>query len=170
MGNEKTTGPEAKRPQNRHLIPLSERSPEERAAIIEKGHKAARESLMTGVRRKTAAELMRLFCDVQLTDKRVIKRFDGYGIPADDLNNLTVMVVAIGQKAQMGDVTAFEKVLDLLGEKGVSAEKRENNLLEALYGLVDITKGLINSDALSELQPEAKSDADVVDETGDAGV
>lgn len=146
------------RPQNKNLIPLNRRSPEERRAIGSKGGKACAERR---AQKKAAAEMMQLFCELPIVDGRTKNRLKRLGIEPNDMTNKMQMVVAIGKLAQAGNVYAFDKVLELLGEGGISSVTKENNLIDALMGAV-ISKA-VNTDDLPEIQRTAKSDSDLVD-------
>lgn len=146
------------RPQDKHLIPLNQRSPEEARAIQSKGGKVTAERRR---QQKAAAELMQQFCDLPITDGRRKNRLKRLGIENDDLTNKMLMVVSIGQMAQAGNVYAFEKVLELLGEGGVTAGGKENNLLEALMQCAEKD---VNTDDIPELQQAAEPDPDMVDQ------
>ena len=145
------------RPQNKNLITMRDRTPEERHAMQSKGGKVCAERR---AQKKAAAEMMQMFCDLPVTDGRRKNKLKRLGIEANDMTNKMQMVVAIGQLAQAGNVYAFDKVLELLGEGGMSTLAKENNLLEAL---LKGTAGGFDTDDLPELQQTAESDADVVD-------
>lgn len=146
------------RPQDKHLIPLTQRSEEEARAIRSAGGKASQAKRR---KMKAAAELMQIFCDLPVSDGRKKNRLKRLGFEEDDLSNKALMVAAIGQLAQAGNVYAFEKVLELLGEDGLSVVKKENNLLEAI---VNSTAEDVNTDDIPEIQQEADADADVVEQ------
>lgn len=146
------------RPQDKHLIPLTQRSEAEAYAIRSAGGKASQAKRK---QKKAAAELMQIFCDLPVSDGRKKNRLKRLGFDEDDLSNKALMVAAIGRLAQAGNVYAFEKVLELLGEDGMSAVKKENNLLEAI---VNSTTEDVNTDDIPEIQQEAESDADLVEQ------
>jgi len=136
---------------------MRDRTPEEHKALSSKGGKVCAERR---AQKKAAAEMMQMFCDLPVTDGRRKNKLKRLGIEANDMTNKMQMVVAIGQLAQAGNVYAFDKVLELLGEGGMSTLAKENNLLEAL---LKGTAGGLNTDDLPELQQTSESDADVVD-------
>ncbi len=146
------------RPQNKNLIPMNQRTMEERKAIGSKGGKVCAERR---AQKKAAAEMMQMFCDLPVVDGRTKNRLKRLGIESDDMTNKMQMIVAIGKLAQAGNVYAFDKVLELLGEGGMSAASKENNLIEAL---LNVAAGKVNTDDIPELQHAAKPDADVVDQ------
>lgn len=146
------------RPQNKNLIPVTERSEEEAHAIRSAGGKACAEKRR---QQKAAAELMQTFCNLPVSDGRKRNRLKRLGFAEDDLNNKALMVAAIGQMAQAGNVYAFEKVLELLGETGVSGVDKENNLLEAI---VNSTMEDLDTDDIPEIQQTAESGSDVVEQ------
>lgn len=103
----------ADRPQNKNLVPLNERTPEERAIIQSMGGKACQEKRRQA---RAVADLARAFSDLPISDGRVRNKLKRLGVDPDDLNNKMAMVVALGKRAMAGDVFAFEKFMELLGE------------------------------------------------------
>ena len=159
----KSTNPNwrTSRPQNKNLIPFNELPKDQLRSIQSAGGKA---SAKAARERKAMAELMKIFCDLPIADKRRSARLKRLGIEENDLTNKMSIAVAIGESAQSGNVYAADKVLQLLGEHQVTAADKVNNLLEALSDIViKDEKNGENFDDIHEIQPEAESDADVVD-------
>lgn len=147
----------AERPQNKNLIGFDKMPEDRQRELASLGGKACQEARK---QRKAAADLMKMFCELPLTDGRVKNRLKRAGIASEEQTNKMLMVVSIAKAAQAGNVYAFEKVLDLLGEGGMTAGGKENNLLEALKL---VSSGSVNIDDLPELQQAAESDSDMVD-------
>lgn len=145
------------RPQDKHLIPLTERSAEEAHAIRSAGGKAKAENER---KRKAMAELLTLYSDLPINDKRKAKRLVKLGIEQADLTQKVLIADAIMKGAQAGNSYLIQLYLDIIGEAGLGGPVKENNLLEAI---MNSTKEDVNTDDISELQQEAKSDADVVE-------
>lgn len=147
------------RPQNKHLIPLTERSEEEARAIRSAGGKAVQEQR----KKKTEQQyLLGKYASTPLLDKRTIKKFERMGFEDEELNRALEITDAIMKGAKKGDPRMIEIYLRLTGEERAEAKPKENNLLDAL---INGTKEDIDADDIPELQQEAESDADVVEQT-----
>lgn len=145
------------RPQDKHLIPLTERSEEEAHAIRSAGGKAAQEKRK---QQRLMTEMLQIYSGLPITDKRKKKRLANMGIEEEDLTQKTLVADALMRAAQAGNTYAIQMYLELMGEAGLGGPVKENNLLEALQ---DSTKEDLNTDDLPELQQEAEADADVVE-------
>ena len=146
------------RPQDKHLIPLTERSEEEAHAIRSAGGKAVQEKKR---QQKLMAELLQIYSDLPITDKRRKNRLKRLGLTEEDLlTQKTLVADAIMRGAQNGNTYAIQLYLDLMGESGLGGSTKQNNLLEAIQ---DQTKEDIDTDDIPEIQQAAESDADVVE-------
>lgn len=147
------------RPQNKNLISLNDRSPEEAYAIRSAGGKASQEKRR---RQKEFAELLQLYSELPVLKGKARARLEKLGIADEDLTQKALVVDALVQVAQLGNVPAIQLYVDLLGENGGGAPK-ENNLLTAL---LDGTKEDINADDIPELKQTAESSNDMVESAG----
>ena len=145
------------RPQDKHLIPLTERSEEEAHAIRSAGGKATAEKRR---QQRLMTELLQIYSDLPINDKRRKNRLKRLGIEETDLTQKTLIADAIMRSAQAGNTYAIQLYLDLIGESGLGGSTKENNLLEALQ---DSTKEDIDTDDIPELQQTSESDVDVVE-------
>lgn len=145
------------RPQDKHLIPLTERSEEEAHAIRSAGGKAVQEKKR---QQKLMTELLQIYSDLPITDKKRKGRLKRLGIEEADLTQKTLIADAIMKAAQGGNTYAIQLYLDLMGESGLGGPVKENNLLDAIQ---NATKEDMNTDDLPELQQAAASDTDVVE-------
>lgn len=147
------------RPQDKHLIPLTERSPEDAYAIRSAGGKAAQEK-----RRKCTEQqyLLSKYAGVPILDKRTIKKFERMGFEDEEINKALEITEAIMKGAKNGDPRMIEIYLRLTGEEKPETAPKENNLLEAIN---QSTKEDIDTDDLSELQQAAELDSDLVEQT-----
>lgn len=145
------------RPQDKNLIPLTERSEEEAHAIRSAGGKAVQEKKK---QQKLMTELLTIYSDLPITDKKRKGRLMRLGIKDDDLTQKTLIADAIMRAAQSGNTYAIQLYLDLVGESGLGGSDKKNNLLEAL---IEQTKEDIDTDDIPELQQATESDADVVE-------
>ena len=106
-------------------------------------------------------ELLQIYSDLPIKDKRRKNRLAKLGFVEEDLSQKTLIADAIMRAAQAGNTYAIQLYLDLLGESGLGGPTKENNLLDAL---VKGTKEDIDADDIPELQQEAESDADMVEQ------
>lgn len=147
------------RPQNKHLIPLTERSEEEAHAIRSKGGRASQE------KRKKRTEqqyLLGKYAGLPILDKRTVKKYESMGFESDDINRALEITEAIMEGARCGDPRMVEIYLRLTGEERPETKTKDNNLLEAIQ---NSTKEDLDTDDLPELQQTAKLDADMVEQT-----
>lgn len=145
------------RPQDKHLIPLTERSEEEAHAIRSAGGKAAQEKRR---QQKLMSELLSIYSDLPINDKRKSKRLAKLGLEETDLTQKALIADAIMKGAQAGNSYLIQMYMDIIGESGMGGPAKENNLLDAI---VNSTKEDVNTDDLPELQQTAESDTDVVE-------
>lgn len=145
------------RPQDKNLIPLTERSEEEAHAIRSAGGKAVQ------AKRKKETEqqyLLGKYAGLPVLDKRTIKKFERMGFEDEEINRALEVTEAIMKGARNGDPRMIEIYLRLMGEEQAEPQVKENNLLDAIR---NSTKEDIDTDDLPELQQEAELDADVVE-------
>ena len=145
------------RPQDKHLIPLTERSEEEAHAIRSAGGKAVQEKKR---QQRLMSELLTLYSDLPILDNRRKSRLKKLGIEEADLTQKALIADAIMKGAQAGNSYLIQMYLEIVGEAGIGGPVKENNLLDAI---MNSTKEDIDTDDLPELQQEAESDADVVE-------
>ena len=145
------------RPQDKHLIPLTERSEEEAHAIRSAGGKAAQQKRKE---KQMMADLLELYSGLPITDKRKKNRLAKLGIPTEELTQKLLVADALMRSAQAGNTYAIQLYMEITGEAGMGGPAKENNLLEAIQ---DSTKEDIDTDDLPELQQTAEADVDVVE-------
>lgn len=147
------------RPQDKNLIPLTERSEEEAHAIRSAGGKAAQEQRK---KRTEQQYLLSKYAGAQILDKRTIKKFERMGFENEEISRALEITDAIMKGAKAGDPRMIEIYLRLMGEERAETKPKENNLLDAL---INETKENIDADDIPELQQEAESDDDMVEQT-----
>lgn len=103
----------------KNLIPQSQRSPNEVRENGRKGGKASGKARRAKVKMRKLVEMF-AYLDV---NKDVENKMRMLGIPDEGMLVLMQSVVAIFNKANKGDVSAFNAIRDLLGEK--PTEKQE---------------------------------------------
>lgn len=145
------------RPQNKNLIPLTERSPEEAHAIRSAGGKAVQEQRR---KKQQLADLLTLYADLPIKDARVRKRLKNLGIPEEELTQRMHIADAVMKAAQKGNIYAVDLFREITGEGG--AVKQENNLLDAIKKSIEEQGGL-NTDDIPEIQQTANAGNDLVD-------
>lgn len=145
------------RPQDKHLIPLTERSEEEAHAIRSAGGKASQAARK---RRTEQAYLLGKYAGAPILDKRTVKKFERMGFNDDEISRALEITDAIMKGAIAGDSRMIEIYLRLTGETQSDTKPKDNNLLEAIQ---NATKEDVNTDDLPELQQAAASDTDVVE-------
>ena len=145
------------RPQDKHLIPLTERSEEEAHAIRSAGGKASQQKRRE---KQMMADLVELYSGRPITDQRTKNRLAKLGIPPEELTQKLLVADALIRAAQAGNTYAIQMFMEITGEAGMSGPAKENNLLEAIR---DATKEDMDTDDLPELQQEATADTDLVE-------
>lgn len=145
------------RPQDKHLIPLTERSEEEAHAIRSAGGKASQQKRRE---KQMMADLVELYSGLPITDKRKKNRLAKLGIPPEELTQKLLVADALIRAAQAGNTYAIQMFMEITGEAGMSDPAKENNLLEAIQ---NATKEDMDTDDLPELQQAATADTDLVE-------
>ena len=145
------------RPQDKHLIPLTERSEEEAHAIRSAGGKAAQQKRRE---KQMMADLVELYSGLPITDKRKKNRLAKLGIPPEELTQKLLVADALIRAAQAGNTYAIQMFMEITGEAGMSGPAKENNLLEAIQ---NATKEDMDTDDLPELQQAATADTDLME-------
>ncbi|MBQ7047686.1 MAG: hypothetical protein IJN86_01945 [Clostridia bacterium] len=145
------------RPQDKHLIPLTERTEEEAHAIRSAGGKASQQKRKE---KQMMADLLELYSGLPITDKRKKNRLAKLGIPTEELTQKLLVADALMRSAQAGNTYAIQLYMEITGEAGMGGPAKENNLLQAIQ---DSTKEDMDTDDLPELQQTAEADVDVVE-------
>lgn len=145
------------RPQDKYLIPLTERTEEEAHAIRSAGGKASQQKRKE---KQMMADLLELYSGLPITDKRKKNRLAKLGIPTEELTQKLLVADALMRSAQAGNTYAIQLYMEITGEAGMGGPAKENNLLQAIQ---DSTKEDMDTDDLPELQQTAEADVDVVE-------
>lgn len=147
------------RPQDKNLKLFGSGAftPEEEHAIRSKGGKACHEA---NKRRKAMAELLQIYADLPITNKKVAKQLKNMGFSEDDLTQKLEVANAIMKRAKGGDFYHVQMFLELTGEMGNGGNGKENNLLSAI---VNSTAEEVDVSDLPEIQQETESDSDLVE-------
>lgn len=133
------------RPQNKNLIELQNRPPEEAQAIRSKGGKVKAQK---DKEKKALAEMVQIISDLPIKDKKSLGRLTRMGVTEEDgLTQKMLIADALVRACKQGNTYALSLYLELTGE--TAGAGKENNLLEALQ---EATKEDIDTDDIPEIQ------------------
>lgn len=116
-----------------NLIPQSKRTKKEQREIASKGGKASGEARRA---KKTLKEYMNFLLSLPVADVRKFNKLSSMGVPPDGIDNKMLMVAALMQAAQNGDVSAAKEVRNIIGED-VSTVGGDGMLEDLIEGLKD---------------------------------
>lgn len=107
----------------KNLIPQAQRSPKEARENGRKGGKASGEARRA---KRTLRELVEIFGNLAVGDE-ARKKMKEIGIPEELWTRKMQPVVALYNKANKGDVAAFNAIRDIVGEKPVDRTQLEGS-------------------------------------------
>ena len=116
-------------PNEKNLIPNSERTPEERREIATAGGKA---SGVSRRRKRSLKEAADLYLSLPVSDRRVWNKIARRGVDPDDIDNQMAMIIGLTMAATAGDAKAAKVIVDLLGEDAHSEEAAVHPLVSDL--------------------------------------
>nr|DAH06001.1 MAG TPA: Stress-induced bacterial acidophilic repeat motif [Caudoviricetes sp.]DAO24621.1 MAG TPA: Stress-induced bacterial acidophilic repeat motif [Caudoviricetes sp.] len=102
-------------PNERNLIPMEKRSPEEAREMGRKGGRASGEARR---RKKSLREAAELYLSLPVSDKRKWNKLSEDGVPPEDVNNQMAIIAGLSIKAAKGDAKAAKVLFDLLPTDG----------------------------------------------------
>ena len=120
-------------PNEKNLIPNSERTPEERREIATAGGKA---SGVSRRRKRSLKEAADLYLSLPVSDRRVWNKIARRGVDPDDIDNQMAMIIGLTIAATAGDAKAAKVIVDLLGEDSHSEEAAVHPLVSDLVTAV----------------------------------
>lgn len=100
-------------PNEKNLIPNSERTPEELREITSKGGKASGAARR---RKRSLKEAADLYLSLPVADRRRWNKVARRGVEPEDVDNQMAMIIGLVEAATMGDARAGRLVVDLIGE------------------------------------------------------
>ena len=150
------------RPQNKNLIPVTERSREEMMAISRKGGQARAAQIK---KQQDMKALVAMMSELPITDGRVKARMRRMGIPEEEFTQKLLVADALIKAAQTGSTQAIDRYLELTGESGGRGGGKKNNILDALGVGLRGEEGAITPDDIPEIFQAPEPGADVVGET-----
>lgn len=106
-------------PNEENLIPNSERTPEERREIAQKGGIASGAARR---RKRSLREAADLYLSLPVADKRQVNKLLRRYVPEEDIDNQMAMIAGLHAAATDGDARAAAVLVKLLGEE-TPAEK-----------------------------------------------
>ena len=102
-----------------NLIPFQDRTEKERRELAKKAGKASVEARR---KKRTLREMVRTFGELQVEGKAA-HAMEELGIEREMQNRFMQGVVSLFNKANKGDVSAFNAIRDIIGEKPVDETK-----------------------------------------------
>ena len=120
-------------PNEKNLIPNSERTPEERREIATAGGKA---SGVSRRRKRSLKEAADLYLSLPVSDRRVWNKIARRGVDPEDIDNQMAMIIGLTMAATAGDARAAKVIVDLLGEDAHSEEAAVHPLVSDLVTAV----------------------------------
>ena len=113
-------------PNEKNLVPNSERTPEELRQITSAGGRASGAARR---RKRALKEAADLYLSLPVSDRRKWNALAKRGIDPEDIDNQMAMIVGLADAAAGGDARAGRLIVDLLGEAagGAASESREDD-------------------------------------------
>lgn len=99
----------------KNLIPIAERSPNE---AREMGRKGGQKSGETRRRKKSMRDAMNLMLSQPVVNNEIYNQTALMGVAPENIDNQNAIVAAMIKEAAMGNVKAFSAICDLIGENG----------------------------------------------------
>ena len=131
-----------------NLVPLST----EKAREI--GKKGGEASVQSRRRKRKLRELVELFGEMDVSDK-ARSQMEKMGIPEELMTRKMQPVVALYNKANKGDVAAFNAIRDIIGEKPVDETKLTGTLdTNVQIGYVETGVTPVNSENDIDMRKE----------------
>jgi hypothetical protein len=122
------------------------KSGEQAAKNGEKGGNASVESKR---RKKTLAERVRLFGELKV-DAKSARAMEQLGIAEEEQDRYMQAAVSLFQKALKGDVSAFNAIRDIIGEKPV--ERQVNAMMDTQITIGYVETGIEPVDSEDKIQ------------------
>ena len=113
-------------PNEKNLVPNSERTPEELRQITSAGGRASGAARR---RKRALKEAADLYLSLPVSDRRKWNALAKRGIDPEDIDNQMAMIVGLADAAANGDARAGRLIVDILGDVagGAASESREDD-------------------------------------------
>ena len=120
----------------KNLIPLDERTKDERREIARKGGIASGAARR---RKKSLKEAADLYLSLPVADKRRLNKLKRRALDPEDIDNQMAMVVGLTEAATAGDARAAKVILEMLGDDGDERTdlQKAKELLEGIDSAID---------------------------------
>ena len=110
---------------------------------MKNGQKGGKESGKSRREKKLLKDCMLDLLDLDVTDRKKWNKLSKMGIDPEDIDNRTLLTVALFQRAvELGDVNAFKEIRNLIGETDYKDgnEGEINNNIKTLADLINNPK------------------------------
>ena len=107
-------------PNEKNLIPNSERTPEELRRITSAGGRA---SGVSRRRKKSLKEAAELYLSLPVSDKRAWNKLAKDGVDPEDVDNQMAIIAGLSIKAAKGDAKAAKVLFDLIGDQSKAEDE-----------------------------------------------
>lgn len=101
-------------PNEKNIIPNSERTPEERREIAAAGGRA---SGVSRRRKKSLREAAELYLSLSVADKRAWNKLARDGVDPEDVDNQMAIIAGLTIRAVKGDAKAAKLLFELVGDQ-----------------------------------------------------
>lgn len=125
-------------PNEKNIIPNSERTPEERREIAAAGGRA---SGVSRRRKRSLREAADLYLSLPVSNTREWNKISIDGVDPEDIDNQMAMIVGLTKKAIKGDAKAAKIIVDLIGP-----ERKEDDAMTKLDNLLAEFRSAVESE------------------------
>ena len=121
-------------PNEKNLIPNSERTPEELRQITSAGGRASGAARR---RKRALKEAADLYLSLPVSDRRKWNALAKRGVDPEDIDNQMAMIVGLTDAAAEGDARAGRLIVDILGEEAGGAKETQGQSTD-MQALADL--------------------------------
>ena len=100
----------------------------------EKGRKGGKKSAETRRQRKLLKDCMLDLLDLPVTNTKQWNQLSKLGVNPEEIDNRSLLTVALFMKATTGDVTAFKEIKSLIGEDNDKDLSKLDDVLDKIEG------------------------------------
>lgn len=102
----------------------------------ENGKKGGKKSVQVRRKKKLLKDCMLDLLDLPVSEKKQLKKLENLGLDPEEIDNRSLLTVALFQKALLGDVPAFKEIKELIGENTPGNDSLEHldEVLEKIEG------------------------------------
>lgn len=127
-------------PNEKNLIPNSERTPEERKEIATAGGIASGAARR---RKRSLKEAADLYLSLPVSDRRAFNKITRRYVDVEDIDNQMAMIIGLTDAATRGDAKAATVIAKLIGEETPREDQSAEHLakaakmLEGIHGVIE---------------------------------